>query len=306
MYLSLKWYPLAKSYDDYRFLLSNLSLYRVFTRVVGKRFYNDTFLFHYIASASNNQDIVHYMTNTELDEFFLVYNIYQALLFGYKRVVLDTYNLFYLNTPSKYEAKDLIKIDLIAQTSGVRKVKEFHIGKNFIGYFYSSFLSVLNHGVVYKSKNISELIENLNVIDSLNSFKSKNYAYLEYLGMKISDILKALKPYLYSFDFKYMLDIVKGEDPNSYAFDLYLNIYFFYNTSSIIIDIDFYLKYAEGKKNQNFKAFLTLDRSFYVYKDINNVIKTGVLESEELEKSKKDVFKSDYFLKRRYTKISLI
>lgn len=307
MYLSLRWHSLSKSYETYRGFLHNISLFYTFAKVIGKNFYSNTFLFYHIISTSKNEDMIRSMTNTEIDEFFLIYNMHNAFIVDRnKNVILYTYPLFCLNTPNKYKAKDLIRIDLIAQVDGVRKVKEFHIGKNFVGYFYHKFLSSLNHAFVHKSKYMGELIENLRITNDLSSFKSKSYAYLEYLGEKISNILKILKSYLYIFDFKDMLDIIKDSDPNSYSFDFYLNIYLFYNTSSIIIDIDLYLLYIRKKKNKNFKVFLTLDKSFYAYIDMNGNIKTGVIENKDLEDNKKDIFKSDHFVKKRHNKINII
>lgn len=307
MYFSLRWYSLSGSYDYYKIFSFNLSLYRVFTKVIGRRYYNNTFLFYYIASSCRNEDVIRSITSTETDEILLIYNIYNTFLIRDTNVLLDTYPLFYLNTPNKYKPKDLIKIDLIAQTDGVRKIKEFHIGKNFVGYFYNKFLNNLNYAFVFKSKDMSELIDKLGIINNLSSTKSKSYIYLEHLAKKLSNILKILNSYLNIFDFKDVLDIVKKEsNPVSYAFVLYLNVYVFYNTSSIVIDIDFYLKYTGEETNQNFKAFLSLDKSFYVYKDINGVIKTGYIDNKDLEDNKKDIFKSDYFIQKRYNKINMI
>ncbi|MEM5877369.1 MAG: hypothetical protein QXF12_00665 [Candidatus Aenigmatarchaeota archaeon] len=307
MYLSLRWYSLSKSYDSYASFSSNFNSYKTFKKVVGKNLHSNTFLFYYITSESNNEDIMRSIASADIDEIFLIYNMYNAFIFiRNENVILYTYPLFYLNTPNKYKAKDIIKIDLIAQVDGVRKIKNFHFGENFVGYFYHKFLSSLNHAFVNKSEHMGALIENLRITNDLSSFKSESYAYLEYLGEKISNILKILKSYLYIFDFKDMLDIVKESDPNSYSFDFYLNIYLFYSTSSIIIDIDLYLKYTGKTKNQNFKIFLTLDKSFYAYKDIEGNIKTEFIENKDLEDNKKDIFKSVHFVKRRYNKINLI
>lgn len=305
MYLSLRWYSLSKSYETYRSFLANLSLYKVYTKVLGRNFYNNTFIFYHIASTSKNEDIIRSITSTEIDEILLIYNMYSTFLSKDKNVIFDTYPIFYLNTPSKYKSNELAKIDLLAQEDRVKKVKEFHFGKNFIGYFSHKFLTSLNHAFVYRSRDMGELIENLKIINDLYSFKNKSYEYLEYLSVKISDILKILKYYLQIADFEDMLEIVKEENSASYAFDFYLNIYLFYNTSSIIIDIDLYLKYTGGQKNQNFKVFLILDKSFYTYKDINDRIKTEIINNKDLENNKRDIFKSDFFVKKRYNKINM-
>lgn len=250
----------------------------------------------------------------DLYSIFINFNIFRYVL-GFLKILKAKNNfMYYSNYLGKYECELLSFVNLFIYGENVRRRANLSLSRGFINiYDHFHFFNMYNRfSRMYDldGDNLKDLFIKRKILYQIkNEFGEEKNANIKHYFDLLLNLLQVLQD-------KYMndVDISKyrkyfEEDKNNKA-DLFVSSTLFYNTGNIFISIN--LKLNKGVAANEYKTkdivslslVLTPQGDFYCYRDMEGLSRYSI-EDEDIKRIKKEILKSNLFIKNRYRKIIL-
>lgn len=249
----------------------------------------------------------YFYKNPNLDH--LIFNMYSILLQSLESLKLKSNAMYSLNTLSKYNPKDLFKIEPSSLYTGVTSWLKVNTDNNAITIKFYELMSLDRNDIIKEKSNLKELIDHFHKNeDFLSSYKNIKSKDLENIVLSMLHIFIKLKDvYLIEFDLKDVISLFDNKSNSRYDAILYADMFFFYHSGNIVINVGLLIRFTGPVYNyeKTAKFFISLDNILCYYKDVTNQIKIKSIEDRDIYDHRKNIMKSKYLVRKRSNKIML-
>lgn len=314
MYISLIKKLTLNSLKVYENFKNGWGFYSHINQFNEKKFYMDNIVLNQIFSGKNVSDQVRAFLSKHLDVYHFVFNMYNTFFKNNRRVKVKLYLPYILNSLNKYEAKDLFNIDLHPIEEKVKIISNLAVGKTFVYRDYHIILETKDAAKVIRDKNtFRDLINHYYNRYDKSSNKITQSKDLQDVALIIEKIYEFIKEnYLNDYHLDDVIALAEKIGFNRCYFSLSVKMFLFYHSSSLVFDFKLFadtvtnIAMTENRfKYDNVKFFITLDKNMFYYRSLYGKSQFGEIKDEEINKLKKTLFGSKYFVKRRNKKIDI-
>lgn len=306
IFTSLYWYEKVK--NNIRYIYNNISNYKNRERfIIPNLYYKNSY---------HSRDFSIYViefVRYDLYSILINFNMFRYVFSFLKFMKIRNNFMYYSNYLGKYGCELLSFLDLFAHGENVRRKSNLSLSKGFINIynnFYFDMYTRFSEMYNFDGDNLKDLFIKRRILYQIKiEFGKENNDNIKQYFELMLNLLQVIQD-------KYMndMDISKyrryfNQDESNRA-NLVVSSTLFYNTGDILIYIA--LKLNTKTSAHEYKTIdilflslvLTPQGDFYCYRDIEGLSRYSI-EDEDIKRIKKDILKSNLFIKNRYRKINL-